>query len=235
MQAHRTLLTDTCTRHTPHHTPPVGAPHSVAHAHHLTPTCCRWSVVHQFRTLLTATNAKSAPCPHSSPPPPALRAACACSTQCVHAACRVLQQDRQGTLNTCTTISSACADTTHVSSGQQKQQTQACSAYKYMVRPDQCQQWHGQHVQKQQTQQVHGEAHAHAHIHTHTHTHTCTHAHMHTCTHAHMHTYTHTHTHTHTCTHTHMHTHTHTHTPTHPHTHTHTHTHTHAHMHTYRA
>ena len=28
----------------------------------------------------------------------------------------------------------------------------------YMVRPDQCQQWHGQHVQKQQTQQVHGEA-----------------------------------------------------------------------------
>ena len=43
--------------------------------------------------------------------------------QKMRATCRVLQQDRQGTLNTCTTISSACAHTTHVSSGQQKQQT----------------------------------------------------------------------------------------------------------------
>ena len=81
LQAHCTLLTDTCTRHTPHHTPPVGGPHSVAHAHHLTPTC-RSPVVHQFRTLLTATDAKSAPCPHSSPPPPSLRAVSAVHSVC---------------------------------------------------------------------------------------------------------------------------------------------------------
>ena len=67
--------------HTHHHTPPVGAPHSVAHARHLTPTC-RWPVAHQFRTLLTATDAKSAPCPHSSPPPPSLRAVAAGHSVC---------------------------------------------------------------------------------------------------------------------------------------------------------